>query len=107
MVLGGTPGIVARISTVEKMGRKGTEWANMLKDELAWQDDMASADDVEESAAEPNDATAEAAEGGGEEDETAREELAGGRMMPLPLRMPLPPRIPFLSGPSRRARTRR
>eukprot|EP01043_Picozoa_sp_COSAG02_P022067 COSAG02_NODE_1136_length_14337_cov_50.495505_3_plen_678_part_00 len=79
MVLGGTPGIVARISTVEKMGRKGTEWANMLKDELAWQDDMASADDGEEGAAEPNDATAEAAEGGGEEDETACEELAGSK----------------------------
>eukprot|EP01044_Picomonas_judraskeda_P028287 COSAG03_NODE_9337_length_728_cov_1.282989_1_plen_165_part_01 len=48
MVLGGTPGIVERILTVEKMGKKGAEWANMLRDELAWQDDVEQHEEAEQ-----------------------------------------------------------
>ena len=48
MVLGGTPGIVERILTVEKMGKKGAEWANMLRDELAWQDDVEQQEEAEQ-----------------------------------------------------------
>lgn len=49
MVLGGVPGIVARVSQTEQMGKKGLDWANMLRDELSWQDEMGNGEEEEES----------------------------------------------------------
>ena len=66
MVMGGVPAIVQRVSQTEQMGRKGVEWATMLRDELSWQDEM---EEAEQKGEEAGDNPAVDGADGAEEDE--------------------------------------
>ena len=50
MPLRGTPGVMLKIAQCEAAGRRGVEWATMLRDELSWQDDMEEAEEGDEDA---------------------------------------------------------
>lgn len=67
--MGGVPAIAQRVSQTEQMGRKGVEWATMLRDELSWQDEMEEAEEAEEGEEAGDSPAVDGADGDKEEEE--------------------------------------